>query len=137
MCTQCHTAEVQEGEQPPPGAPRIPHQLEGMDECTLCHSENPPPGFTAMPPSHATFPVDICQSCHQPVGAEEPEPAAPPAPPAEGEGEATAPPAIPHELASRENCLMCHDPEGQIKPAPADHVGRAVETCQMCHKPEG
>jgi hypothetical protein len=141
MCTQCHTAEVQEGEQPPPGAPRIPHQLEGMGECTMCHSENPPPGFTAMPPSHATFSVDICQSCHQPEeaeagGEEAVEPT--PEPPAPAEGEPAAqPPAIPHELEGRENCLMCHDPEGQVKPAPADHVGRAVETCQMCHQPEG
>ncbi len=44
------------------------------------------------------------------------------------------PPAIPHELAGRENCLTCHNPEGGVKPAPTDHIGRTNETCQACHK---
>ncbi len=131
MCTQCHTAEVQEGEQPPPGAPRIPHQLAGMDNCALCHSEDPPPGIKPMPPSHATFGLDICLQCHQPE-----EPAVEKQPAAGDAGDtAGQPSAIRHELQGRENCLLCHDPEGQVKPAPADHKDRAVETCQMCHKP--
>jgi nitrate/TMAO reductase-like tetraheme cytochrome c subunit len=55
------------------------------------------------------------------------------APSASGDDE---PPAIAHDLAGRENCLMCHDPEGNIKPAPANHAGRTVQTCQACHKPQ-
>jgi hypothetical protein len=48
-----------------------------------------------------------------------------------GAGEA---PTIPHELAGREDCTLCHGP-GMIKPNPPDHAGRSVETCQVCHKP--
>jgi flagellar basal body-associated protein FliL len=42
-------------------------------------------------------------------------------------------PAIPHDLAGRDNCLQCHA-AGGVKPAPANHAGRTVDTCQTCHK---
>jgi Doubled CXXCH motif (Paired_CXXCH_1) len=45
-------------------------------------------------------------------------------------------PAIPHDLAGRDNCLLCHNPDGGVKPAPQDHVGRTSDQCQMCHKPK-
>ena len=51
-------------------------------------------------------------------------------------GSTVAAPAIPHDLAGRDNCLMCHNPEGGMKPAPADHAGRTNDTCQACHRPE-
>jgi len=54
----------------------------------------------------------------------------PPAQPAQGR-----PPAIPHDLAGRDNCLTCHNPSGGIKPAPKDHAGRTNDACQGCHKP--
>jgi len=47
-----------------------------------------------------------------------------------------APPAIPHDLAGRDNCLTCHSPDGGIKPAPKDHAGRTNDMCQTCHKPK-
>lgn len=42
-------------------------------------------------------------------------------------------PLIQHSLESRENCLMCHGPQG-FKPNPADHEGRTNETCLSCHR---
>ena len=45
------------------------------------------------------------------------------------------PPAIPHSLAGRDNCLTCHNPDGGLKPAPKDHAGRTNDMCQGCHKP--
>jgi hypothetical protein len=42
-------------------------------------------------------------------------------------------PAIPHSLEGRENCLMCHGPQG-FKPNPPDHEGRTNETCLSCHR---
>ncbi|MBI5500965.1 MAG: hypothetical protein HY907_12035 [Deltaproteobacteria bacterium] len=41
-------------------------------------------------------------------------------------------PAIPHTLEGRAACLTCHG-EGKLKPAPADHAGRADATCTGCH----
>jgi hypothetical protein len=43
---------------------------------------------------------------------------------------------IAHELESREDCMMCHDPEGQIAPAPENHVDYTSEQCILCHKGE-
>ena len=37
------------------------------------------------------------------------------------------PPAIPHTLEGRSDCLMCHK-EGVVKPFPAGHVGRTNDT---------
>jgi nitrate/TMAO reductase-like tetraheme cytochrome c subunit len=65
--------------------------------------------------------------------AAESETGAATATPAASAGE--APPAIPHDLAGRDNCLTCHNPDGGIKPAPRDHAGRTNDTCQACHKP--
>lgn len=52
----------------------------------------------------------------------------------EEEQEAETPPAIPHTLQGRENCLTCHGENG-IKPFPADHVGRSNGICTTCHQP--
>jgi hypothetical protein len=45
-------------------------------------------------------------------------------------------PEVEHELAGREDCLMCHDPAGDIMPAPSNHVDYANEQCTLCHKAE-
>jgi hypothetical protein len=44
------------------------------------------------------------------------------------------PPAIPHDLAGRDQCLTCHGPSG-VKPAPASHASYSNTMCQNCHKP--
>jgi hypothetical protein len=45
-------------------------------------------------------------------------------------------PEITHELEGRDDCLMCHDPAGQIKPAPSNHGEYENEQCTLCHKTE-
>jgi predicted CXXCH cytochrome family protein len=45
-------------------------------------------------------------------------------------------PKISHQVAGREDCLLCHDPAGQIRPAPASHTDYINEQCVLCHKPE-
>ena len=45
-------------------------------------------------------------------------------------------PEISHELEGRDDCLLCHDPEGQVKPAPSSHADYANEQCALCHKAE-
>jgi hypothetical protein len=43
-------------------------------------------------------------------------------------------PQVPHELSGREDCLLCHDPAGEMMPAPSNHVDYANEQCAVCHK---
>lgn len=109
MCTQCHKPTLQETAVPTPTA--------------LATATRVP--ATPVPTTAAATPVPTATAAT----------AAPPAtvasaPPAGG------PPAISHDLAGRDNCTLCHNPEGGVKPAPKDHVGRAVEQCQLCHKPK-
>ena len=45
------------------------------------------------------------------------------------------PPVTSHDLAGKENCMMCHA-VGVMEPVPdvpADHKERGNETCQWCH----
>ncbi len=144
ICTGCHTPSVPPGEGEPAvlTPPAIPHQLEGMNECSMCHGLDKTVPF---PQNHTAFTPDMCLNCHKPGAADTaatpevtPEATAeatPEATPSASEGAAGAVPVIPHELAGRDNCLMCHDPNGGLKPAPANHAGRTNDTCQTCHKP--
>ena len=147
MCTGCHTPALQEsdqqGEAPGPAqAPTIPHQLEGVAECQVCH------GLEAMKPfpeNHTAFTVDMCTNCHKPAGeggaspttspAATPEATPEAAPQATPAGGAESAPTIPHDMAGRDNCLACHAVQGGVKPAPADHAGRTIDSCQGCHQP--
>jgi hypothetical protein len=52
--------------------------------------------------------------------------------------QATKPPVVQHDLAGRDNCLMCHTP-GAMEPVPdvpANHAGRTSATCLWCHAPD-
>lgn len=155
ICTGCHTPSVPPaaGEPMPVAPPTIPHQLEGMtDYCIACHAVDKAVPF---PPNHAAFTQDMCLNCHKaaapaatpeatpettpeatPEGAGGTAPGATPEAGPASTGGVTAAPAILHDLAGRDNCQMCHDPNGGVKPAPADHVGRANDQCQTCHKPQ-
>jgi hypothetical protein len=118
---------------PSKGVPNsIPHPVTNRTDCTICHAKDK---VRPYPDNHTSFKPDMCASCHKPV-LQEVAPAATPAPTQAAPTGAGGPPAIPHDLVGRDNCLACHNPEGGIKPAPKDHVGRAVEMCQVCHKPK-
>jgi hypothetical protein len=45
-------------------------------------------------------------------------------------------PRISHEVEGKEDCRMCHDPDGQIKPAPSNHDVYENSQCSLCHKAE-
>jgi hypothetical protein len=45
-------------------------------------------------------------------------------------------PKVSHELEGKSDCLMCHDLEGEIRPAPCNHGDYANEQCILCHKAE-
>jgi nitrate/TMAO reductase-like tetraheme cytochrome c subunit len=113
----------------------IPHELAGRENCEVCHRRG---AMNPFPAGHAGYSADMCTSCHQPVAVkgETPTPAPDGDEGDEEEPTAGGPPLIPHELEGRSDCLLCHDPEGGLKPAPGDHAGRTSDSCQICHKPE-
>ena len=44
------------------------------------------------------------------------------------------PTVVSHDLAGKENCVMCHSGAMKGIPAqPADHEGHALDTCLLCH----
>jgi cytochrome c553 len=43
---------------------------------------------------------------------------------------------VTHEVEGREDCLLCHDPQGEIQPAPSSHKSYQSTQCTLCHKPE-
>jgi hypothetical protein len=43
-------------------------------------------------------------------------------------------PQISHALEGREDCLMCHDMAGEMKPAPSNHGDYTNAQCILCHK---
>ncbi len=82
--------------------------------------------------------VPLLAACAgEPAPAPAPKPAPTPAPaPAPKPAAAVAPPATPHPLEGRDNCLMCHETGvGGAAKIPADHAGRPNDLCTSCHKP--
>ena len=125
VCQLCHKVSVH-----PAALARydLPHGVAGREDCLLCHGEGIGGGQKVLA-DHAGRENDTCQLCHEPPAAEE-APALAPSPTAPALGE------LPHEVAGREDCLMCHE-EGIAggQKVPADHAGRENDTCQLCHEP--
>jgi hypothetical protein len=101
----------------------VKHDLAGRDNCVMCHTPGAMEQVPDVPASHGDRTSETCMWCH-----------------ASDAGIQTAdPPAISHDLAGRDNCLMCHT-AGVMEPVPdvpATHEGRGGEHCRMCHNPAG
>jgi len=63
-CAPCHAAD---GEMQTAAAAAIPHDLEGKDNCSMCHS-GAMEGMPAAPASHEGREADTCKMCHEPAG---------------------------------------------------------------------
>jgi mono/diheme cytochrome c family protein len=96
----------------------IPHTLEGRQECFACHASGAVDA-PAVPPGHEQD-MALCTTCHAVWRA-----------PAIA---AAAPPAIPHELEGREDCLTCHKVGTAGAPqVPDNHAGLPSSICPTCH----
>ncbi|MDO8749738.1 MAG: cytochrome c3 family protein [Dehalococcoidia bacterium] len=136
-CATCHNPHNPVIGQPP----AIPHSLEGRADCLLCHGSQ---GLKPAPLNHAGRTIEICQLCHKPGSAtpsKAPPISSPTAATAAPTGTPTAtnaaagPPLIPHSLAGRDDCLLCHERGIAGAPViPASHAGRTSNVCQLCHK---
>ena len=128
LCTTCHAVwlipAIAVAE-----PPAIPHNLGDGDDCLMCHKLGTADA-PRIPENHSGLASSICLACHESLGEVVEA----------GESETATPlaieaPEISHDLEGRDDCLICHDPAGQIKPAPADHAERSKEQCQSCHEP--
>ncbi len=97
----------------------VPHDTADRAECLACHS-GALGGVPAAPASHEGRENDVCLVCHS----------------ADSPIQSAVPKAIPHDLAGREQCLMCHSGalEG-IPVPPANHEKIDVKYCRLCHNP--
>ncbi|MGQ9502863.1 MAG: formate dehydrogenase subunit gamma [Anaerolineae bacterium] len=91
----------------------IPHPLEGHEDCLLCHGEGK---VNPYPPDHVGRPSTTCLICHGLSEEEEHLPA-----------------TVKHDLAGRQNCLMCH----AVDLLPPSHKtgGFSNSDCLLCHVP--
>lgn len=99
----------------------VPHDLAGRDNCLMCHTAGAMEAVPDVPASHADRPNETCLWCHAP----------------DSKMLTTTPKQVTHDLAGRDQCMMCHK-AGAMEPvpdAPADHEGRDVKYCTLCHKP--
>jgi hypothetical protein len=95
------------------------HDKAGREQCLMCHGGTME-GMKAVPANHKGRGNDACLLCHAKDSPMQTATAA----------------AVPHDLAGREQCMMCHGGamEG-IKAAPANHKGIDINNCTMCHTP--
>jgi hypothetical protein len=127
-CEDCHTPTRFEDATIPPELHPVP--LIGAHQratCDVCHAEG------------QRVPEYVCSNCHRPP-ENHLEGACDTCHTPEGWAESAASlvaqaPQIPHPLDGRDDCLLCHDPAGQIEPAPANHKDFINEQCTLCHKP--
>ncbi|MFH1141954.1 MAG: hypothetical protein V1724_09930 [Chloroflexota bacterium] len=97
---------------------------------TLRPGETPLPTPTpTLTPTPTMTPTPTATPTPAPTATPTPTPTATPTPVPSG------PPAIPHDLAGRDNCLLCHTNPKTVASIPADHAGRPNNTCTACHKP--
>jgi hypothetical protein len=127
-CDDCHALTGFKGATLPPEL--HPVELIGAHQratCDVCHAEG------------MRVPEYVCSNCHRPP-EDHLEEACDICHTPEGWIDSAASllassSQIPHTLDGRDDCLLCHDPAGQVKPAPADHEGRVNEECAVCHTP--
>ncbi len=128
-CQDCHTPTSFADATLPPELHPIP--LIGAHQratCEVCHADG------------QRVPEYVCSNCHKPPENHLPGTCDTCHTP-EGWAESAAfikslAPQIPHTLEGRDACLLCHDPAGQIQPAPASHADYSNEQCTLCHAPE-
>jgi hypothetical protein len=103
--------------------PAVSHDVQGREQCMMCHTPGAMEAVPDAPANHEGRDVAVCLWCH---AADSPMLTA-------------TPKATPHDVAGREQCMMCHKAGAMeaIPDAPADHEGRDVTYCTMCHTAGG
>ncbi len=128
-CQDCHTPEGFKGATLPPELHPVPligaHQRATCDVCHAAGQRVPEYVCTNCHRPPENHLPGTCETCHTPEGWAQ-----------SASQIVNLAPEIPHDLDGRSDCLLCHDPAGQIKPAPATHDDYINEQCMLCHKSE-
>ena len=101
------------------GLKAISHDVEGREQCLMCHTAGRMEPVPDAPASHEGRVDAQCLWCHATDSALL----------------TTTPKTIPHTVEGRDACLMCHT-AGRMEPVPdvpANHEGRVDNDCMMCH----
>ncbi len=117
-CNLCHYTSSSQTNSPLPKA--IPHSIERLDDCLLCHGES---ALKPYPEDHPWSTNAACTTCH----AVAPLTSLPTFKPPTDLSKYTS-----HPTTGLEECLLCHE-----ESAPAsfgtDHPWSTNETCSACH----
>ena len=95
------------------------HDAAGKDNGMMCHAVGVMAPVPDVPASHEGRANEVCMWCHA----------------ADSPMTTTGAPLPSHDLAGKDNCLMCHT-AGVMEPVPdvpASHEGRVNENCVWCH----
>lgn len=95
--------------------PLVPHPLAEFADCTACHN---PRSSVPIPANHALYTRADCLRCHWLTFTPAPDVTPTPQP-------------LPHSVAGRETCSLCHT--GGRLDLPADHREYRDEKCLECH----
>ncbi len=103
--------------------PAVAHDLAGRDQCLMCHTAGVMEAVPDAPANHKDRTNDMCLLCHakdSPMQTAEPK-------------------VIPHDMAGREQCLMCHKAGVMeaVPDVPANHGDTKVDFYGLFHKPAG
>lgn len=125
----------------PGSPPRIPHVVDlsfsgNETDCLSCHRKGGySPEFNAFAPVTPHPENILCSQCHTLVQSEElfvDTDWLSISPPRLGQSFLPgSPPAIPHSLQLRENCIACHTGPGAVAEIRVDHASRG--DCRQCH----
>ncbi|MBI5876585.1 MAG: cytochrome c3 family protein [Chloroflexi bacterium] len=132
VCKGCHQAAPKASGTPSgpaaSSAPKIPHPLQGRDNCLTCHATGTA-GAPKMPSSHAGRTSDQCRSCHKTVTE------------ASGEVVQVAPtpiPNVPPTAADKDSCVTCHTSQTGALNEPVKQWQSSIHSernvrCVNCH----
>ncbi len=125
----------------PGSPPRIPHEVDlsfsgNESNCLSCHSKGGfSPEFQAFVPVTPHPEYTLCSQCHAQVQTDElfvESNWMSVAPPRLGQSFlSSSPPAVPHSLQLRENCIACHTGPAAVVEIRIDHAARG--DCRQCH----
>ncbi len=108
-------------------APKVPHPIGGNPDCQICHG--PKSLARPYPLDHAGRANTTCLVCHTPA-----------IPATDTKTIKAAPPAIPHNLSGRSQCLGCHaGGAAGVPQIPQFHKDYEFSNtaCLNCHKSSG
>ena len=65
VCLWCHAADA---EMQSADSPAVPHDLEGRDQCLMCHTAGVMEPVPDVPAKHEGIGNEYCSLCHKPAG---------------------------------------------------------------------